>query len=183
MKVLLTVAGLAMLTTGCETVNTHDQSGGIDQPAFAKLWVLYEQCRTSSDLESLFLFETRLSRALPHRQPRPSGVPAVFARLVSEQPLRLAADPSALAADCTLRAARAAQSAGLTPLAQEAFESVLQRFRDSGYAFYREEARRGLAEIGRAAERKLVEVFVRHAPPPRQIGRAVEPISETEAYR
>lgn len=183
MKVLSVLIGLAMLTTGCETVHTHDQSGGIDQPAFEKLWDLYERCRTGSDLESVFVSAARLSRALPPRPHRPSGVPSPFARFVARQPLRLAADPSAMAADCTLRAARAAQSAGLTPLAQEAFESVLQRFHDSDYAYYREEARRGLAEIGRVAERKLVEVFVRHAPPPRQMGRAVEPISGTEAYR
>lgn len=111
-----------VLTTGCETVHTHDQSGGIDQPAFEKLWDLYERCRTGSDLESVFVSAARLSRALPPRPHRPSGVPSPFARFVARQPLRLAADPSAMAADCTLRAARAAQSAGLTPLAQEAFE-------------------------------------------------------------
>ncbi len=172
-----------MLTTGCETVHTSGQSDSPEQPAFAKLWVLYEQCRTSSDLESLFLLEARLSRALPHRQPRPSGVPPVFARFVTEQPLRLAADPGAMAADCTLRAARLALNAGLAPLAQESFESILQRFLGPDYAYYRDEARRGLAEIVRVAERKPAEVFVRRAPPPRPMSRPVEPISGTEAYR
>ncbi|GIW54684.1 MAG: hypothetical protein KatS3mg082_1088 [Nitrospiraceae bacterium] len=183
MKVVLILTGLAMLTAGCETLHTDDRSGEIDQTAFAKFWDLYERCRTGSDLESVLVSAARLSRALPPRPHRSSGVPSPFARFVARQPLRLAADPSAMAADCTLRAVRAALKAGLTPLAQESFESVLQRFHDSDYAYYRDEARRGLAEIGRAAERKPVEVFVRRATPPRHIGRAVEPISGTEAYR
>lgn len=67
--------------------------------------------------------------------------------LVSESPLRLAVDPHAMAADCSLRAGRAAQAKRQHHLAGAIFRLLKATFPGERYAYYIEQAALSLVEL------------------------------------
>jgi len=74
-------------------------------------------------------------------------LPDSIEQTLADPPSRVAVDPKAMAAACTLLAAQAAQNAGHSRFAGEMFSFVVANFADSRYAYYREQAQLGLDRI------------------------------------
>lgn len=141
----------SVIVTGCQAMSTHQQPHGMDQAAFASIWSLYEQCQAGQDPESLRTHAAQLARAVPVTEEWYAKLPMLFDRSASKQPLRVAADPKAMAASCTLRAARVVFEASHQSVAESLYRSVLVGYPETEYAYYTEQAQRGLRAIEETA--------------------------------
>jgi hypothetical protein len=115
------------------------------EPSFMELWHVYNGCRTADQLVRLVIDAGFLQH---HSSASPESLPRVFKpveALIQAQPVRLSADPRAMAADCTLRAAGTANAAGWHDLGIALYRSLLDRFSEPKYSYYRNRAEVGLA--------------------------------------
>ena len=142
---------LVGIMTGCDVAHFLEQKRGPAEEVFARLWSTYRLCRASRDLQTVLLYEERLAHVESIGvESSPSPQP-LLSRFMATQPVRTAADPRAMAADCTLWGARVAFEAGQVTTAIELFHSVLARYPGPGYAYYSDQAGRGLADLARVS--------------------------------
>jgi hypothetical protein len=123
-----------------ESVNRPDKA----QPEFMELWRLYTHCRTSDDALSVVRDAVELSQAA---ETAPTRLPALLKPMeqyVTPAPNRLAADPRAMAAACTLVAGDAAARMGWNDLAMALYRDLLTRASENEYSYYAAEARNRL---------------------------------------
>jgi len=66
---------------------------------------------------------------------------------VSPSPVRLAADPRAMTASCTLKTAETAAGNGWNDLAITLYQSVIKDYSGPAYVYYREQANTGLTHL------------------------------------
>jgi hypothetical protein len=66
----------------------------------------------------------------------------------SQTTTRLAVDPKAMSASCTLHAGNIAAMSGRSDIAREMFNTVLREHAQSIYAYYAQQARTRLIELG-----------------------------------
>jgi hypothetical protein len=138
---------LVGIMTGCEGPHLLERKRGPDEEVFARLWSTYRLCRASQDLQTVLLYEERLAHVESIGvESSPSPQP-LLSRFMATQPVRTVADPRAMAADCTLWGARVAFEAGQVTTAIELFHSVLARYPEPDYAYYSDQAGRGLADL------------------------------------
>lgn len=146
------VVFLAALITGCGAVGLagSDSTHPLDNGHFMDLWKTYSQCQTTNDLQTLQDESTQLSHAA-YSDRAASGfvlpLPEKIERLVVRPQTRLAVDLKAMALACTLRAGQIAQQVGRNDVAQEMYKSILASEGDATYAYYRAQAKAGLAEV------------------------------------
>jgi hypothetical protein len=137
------VVGIA----GCQTLTPASETSTQLHDNFAKTWRLYGACRASQSYLDMMLLGTQLLQTASPRSPWSDLVPPALSS-VAPQPVRLSVDPKALAADCTLWAARNAEAVGQPGVAQALFVTVLSHYVEPEYAFYVDRARQGLAGQG-----------------------------------
>lgn len=140
----------AALLSGCQAIQAFDDRRTPDEMTFVKMWNRYTHCRSHIDAPQMWQDAQHLNRTvrLMDRTSRAARLlPDSIEQTLADPPSRVAVDPKAMAAACTLLAAQAAQNAGHSRFAGEMFSFVVANFADSRYAYYREQAQLGLDRI------------------------------------
>ena len=150
MKSLVGLVGVLLVLGGCQTAQLAGKSTAHENTAFMRLWTTYSECQSSTDLDAMRAAARLLSLAATTP---PSGkdfvlpLPKPIERLVSKPPTRLAVDPKAMAAACTLHTGHAALEAGRNDVAADMFQSVIEGHPQAEYVYYVEQARLGFAQV------------------------------------
>lgn len=112
------------------------------------LWKTYVHCRDSRDLDEMLADSDWLRRQAFNFEPSVpvSLLPKAAWSALLKLPSRLAVDPDALAADCSLRAGLEAQARSKPVLAAAIFRMIAQTYPVDRYAYYVERARSNLDE-------------------------------------
>jgi len=141
-----------LILGGCQSaphVAKSDQNSG-----FMSQWATYQRCEGSSDVEVMradAALLTKLAQQPMVGMDTDIPLPQVIRRYVSEPANRLAVDPKAMAAHCTLQTGLAALSAGRHDVADEMFRLVM-KYPEPAYTYYVNRARAGLAVITATAK-------------------------------
>lgn len=135
--VLLTLPLLA----ACSLWADPSRSTAPEHQSVMSLWQLYRDCRGSRDVERALSAAKELRQSADLQITPASDLPAGLDGFVRKQPVRTTVDPKAMAASCTLQAARASMDAGRHEEAQQLLYAVMRNYPESDYAFYVERAR------------------------------------------
>jgi hypothetical protein len=135
-----------LLLVGCQTAPVP-VPGAVDQTDFHGQWGAYRACMVSMTLEAAGLAIRHLDRAPVRDVMPPDLLPGALRRVAEKPPVRLAADPKALAAACVVHAGHLALAEGERELAAEWFALVITRYPESDYASYVTRAMAGLSHI------------------------------------
>jgi hypothetical protein len=145
---------LVMILAGC-------QSGkpSVTNATFMGLWNTYDHCQSSGDLDTMRQDVTRLSEGSHHSAVKDDVIirpllKPIEAWITPPVP-RLAADPRAMAASCSLRTGEAALAYGRPDIATEMFTSVIQNYPQPQYAYYVGEARNRLGQLDQLTQVSL----------------------------
>lgn len=114
------------------------------------LWRIYNHCRSTRDPDEKQEDARRLDLALRSRVRQEAAsdrLPTLLQRVIEASPSRLAVDPKAMAAACTLDAGEATQAAGRNREAVELFRFIGAAYAEPKYAYYAARAKRNLARI------------------------------------
>jgi hypothetical protein len=128
------------------------------------MWRRHSHCRSRTDVNHLWLDAQKLNRTvrLMDQDARAARLlPDTIEETLTEPPPRLAMDPKAMAAACTFSVGQAAQNMGHSQFAAEMFSFVLSNFSQPRYAYYREQAQRGLDQIEGIVSDLVVMMFDR----------------------
>jgi hypothetical protein len=158
----LLLGGLVLFLGGCQS---FDKTGLLsfgsapalkaeatfDNVGFMDLWTTYSSCQSGVDLISMKKAVIRLTTAVDRQVAAQQAVPPLLApiqQFVSPQPTRLAVDPQAMAAACTLYTGQTAMTMGQPEVAAEMFYSVLLKHSHDDYRYYTKQAQIGLSQLG-----------------------------------
>jgi hypothetical protein len=133
------------LLFGCQSMPV--QLSSVDQTDFHGQWGAYRACTASMMLETAGLAIRHLDRSPVRDVMPPDLLPGALRRVAEKPPVRLAADPKALAAACFVHAGHLALAEGERELAAEWFALVITRYPESDYASYVTRAMAGLSRI------------------------------------
>ncbi|MDF0642399.1 MAG: hypothetical protein P0111_00090 [Nitrospira sp.] len=161
------MCGLAILLSGCHAAQALDVARVPNEPAFRDMWARYSDCRSSTGVLETWQDAEHLNRAvrLIDESRRATHIlPQVFEQALAPPPPRLAVDPRAMAAACTLSAGHVAHHAGQDWLAAKLFQFVLLNFEESRYSYYREQAFKGIVRLGNFASEQILRVPTRQIP-------------------
>src|SRR5688572_776059 len=103
---------LSLLLAGCQWFQPSDQGVTSRSASVMSMWELYRHCQSSGDVESVLSAAKQLQQSADTHVVPPPDVPKSLDRFVTKQPVRTTVDPKALAASCTLQAARTSLNAG-----------------------------------------------------------------------
>jgi outer membrane protein assembly factor BamD (BamD/ComL family) len=144
MKVSLLIA-LCLLMAGCQS---SGQASVSRSTSVMSMWDLYRHCQSSADVETVLTAAKQLQQqsAETHVEAAPE-VPKTLDRFVTKQPVRTTVDPKALAASCTLQAARTSLSAGRGQEAEQLLHAVVSSYPESEYTFYVAQAKVWIEEL------------------------------------
>jgi len=151
-QVCLLLSGLVCGIAGCQLAPpplkapaaNHSDFG--NRETFMELWQIYTHCQTSEDPEGLVVDAMRLDQAAETTPPKPLPMLEPIEEMVEPPPVRLAVDPNAMAAACSLRAARTAMDRGWYDLAITLYRSIIPTAPDAPSTYYVKRAQVGLAE-------------------------------------
>ena len=139
---------LPLAISGCDTSRQSSTPTLADNGRFMDTWGIYTHCSHSDDLEAMRVDAERLS--LAGHMPDSVGNP-IFPQSEEAASMgpsaRLAADPSAMAAACALRAGQVAQERGLRSFAREMYQMIVTNFPQPRYRYYVAQAREGLERL------------------------------------
>src|SRR5262245_52072772 len=139
-----------MILSGCQGIPILERVDGDQRFSVWPLWEQYRQCLTATDPADLLSTVERLERAMLAGSDPPAWI-ALLGEHVARQPLRTAVDPSALGAACTLRTASVMIEAQRLTEARSLYQRVLVRYEARELAYYREQAKDGLARLEAAS--------------------------------
>ncbi len=111
------------------------------------MWELYRHCQSSGDVESVLSAAKQLQQSADTHVVPPPDVPKSLDRFVTKQPVRTTVDPKALAASCTLQAARTSLNAGRDQEAEQLLHAVVSSYPESDYTFYVAQAKVWIEEL------------------------------------
>lgn len=134
---------IIFLLTACQLSGNLRQED-LDNTRFMDVWLTYTHCVTSFDLESTQQDSSRLRNMSQTETSPKSELPLAN----SQTTTRLAVDPKAMSASCTLHAGDIAAMSGRADIAREMFNAVLTEHAQSIYAYYTQQARTRLIELG-----------------------------------
>jgi hypothetical protein len=161
----------AVLLSGCQAIqvfdHTPDHTTMTSETAFVNLWKRYAHCRSSTDVDQIWQDAQQLNltvRLMAQAARTAQLLPDTIEQMLAEPPPRLAVDPKAMAAACTLWAGQAAQNAGDARFAAELFSLVLSNFAQPRYAYYRAQAHMGLDQIEGDADDRIMMASAHHTP-------------------
>jgi hypothetical protein len=137
----------SLLAAGCQGFQSSGQTSAPRSPSVMSMWDLYRHCQSSGDVESVLTAAKQLQQSADtHVGPAPE-VPKTLDRFVTKQPVRTTVDPKALAASCTLQAARTSLSAGRGQEAEQLLHAVVSSYPESEYTFYVAQAKVWIEEL------------------------------------
>lgn len=140
---------VGMVCAGCQLFDGSTQSSPMRSPSVMSMWELYRHCQSSGDVETVLSAAKQLQQSADtHVVPAPD-VPKSLDRFVTKQPVRTTVDPKALAASCTLQAARTSLSAGREQEAEQLLYAVVLSYPESDYTFYVAQAKVWIEELHR----------------------------------
>lgn len=143
---------MAMFINGCSMLDVLQKPIHEGRVSVMGLWHLYEHCVSTALVDEKVADAHRLTEAvgiLTERTRSISLLPLSIERMLSPQPNRLAVDPRAMAAACSLSAAQTLQSQGDDRVAADIFRSILLTYQEPEYAYYAVYARSRLAQMAR----------------------------------
>lgn len=146
---LSAVLSAGMLFAGCQLFDGSTKATTSPSTSVMSMWELYRHCQSSGDVETVLSAAKQLQQSADtHVVPAPD-VPKSLDRFVTRQPVRTTVDPKALAASCTLQAARTSLSAGREQEAEQLLYAVVLSYPESDYTFYVAQARVWIEELHR----------------------------------
>ena len=151
-QVFLLLASLVFGVAGCHLGPSHldaqaaDKSESGTKATFMELWQVYTHCQTSEYPEGLVTDAMLLNQAAETTPPKPFPMLEPIEEIVEPPPVRLAVDPTAMAAACSLRAAHTAMENGWYDLAITLYRSIIPTASDAQSTYYVKRAQVGLAE-------------------------------------
>lgn len=161
------LCAFAFLLSACHTMPSLDGTRVPSEAAFRDMWARYSDCRAGSGVIQTWQHAEQLNRAVRLMDDSARSahlLPPLFERVLTVSPPRLAVDPRAMAASCTLSAGQAARDAGLDWLAAKLFRFVLLNFDGPRYTYYRERASKGIVQLANSGDEQIQRVPTRQAP-------------------
>ncbi len=140
---------LGILLSGCHMLQPAGTVPVQHPPSVMSMWDLYRYCQTSSDVEAVLTAAKELRQSADTHVVPTADLPKSFDRFVARQPVRTTVDPKAMAASCTLQAARTSLSAGRGRVAEQLLHSVVVSYPETEYTFYVEQAKVWIQELRR----------------------------------
>lgn len=131
------------LLTACSVFGAPSRHNEPGHQSVMSLWELYRDCQKSRDVEAALSAAKELRQSTDLQEVPASDLPVGLDGFVWKQPVRTTVDPKAMAASCTLQAARASLDTGRHQEAQQLLHAVMRNYPESDYAFYVEQARSG----------------------------------------
>lgn len=140
---------LVALVSGCQTAPSSTSTGVLDNQTFMSIWNTYQRCVVGDNLDQLRADVKVLMNAPQSRRAGDFTVPLpdMIARHVSAQPTRVAADPRAMSAACSLHAAEVARQDGRDEVAVQLLNELLATHSSGDYAYYVQQAKASLERI------------------------------------
>ena len=138
---------LSVALAGCQAV-LPDGRVPTSEDRFQNAWSLYACCLKSSDPIETETAAGRLRRVVQVIDDARPKVPGLIERFIDQPPSRLAADPKAMWAACTLHAARTAVTQGHEPAAIGLLHAVLAASSEAESSYYVAQARAQLSLLG-----------------------------------
>ena len=117
---------------------------------FMTMWDEYQHCLSRDNLDEVMSDVDHLAVWAAQPLPPPSPILRPMHPWVYPLPIRTAADPQAMLADCTLRAAHLAKERRLFALAEDLYKRVSEELPQDRYAYSVSEARAGLDDLRQA---------------------------------
>ncbi len=139
-----------LLIVGCQSFQpTNPGELALHDDGFIGLWDTYNDCLNGSNTQSM---QENL-QAL-HSAPKPLSlddspisVPDFIKKLASTRNSRLAVDPRAMAASCSIRVAEVAQQSGDWETSILVFQDTVKNFPEPQYAFYVSKATQAIEQF------------------------------------
>ncbi len=149
MKKLIVLLGLVAVVSGCQSV-PKGTTTALDNESFMGLWGRYSRCQAGTDLATMQV-EVQHLQTIAATDTEKSRfnltLPKQVRRYVSEPPTRLAVDPKAMAAACTLYTGQIAAEMGKADIASSMFQAILKHQGQPAYEYYVAQALTGLAQL------------------------------------
>lgn len=148
-RLILSVT-ILLLSNACQSSVTDPAHRAMPPTSFMIMWDEYQHCLTHQDLIGVMVDVDRLSRWAGQSPPSPPPLLRPVQPWVKPLPVRTAADPQAMLADCTLRAATLAKEQRLFAVAEDLYKRVSEQLPQDRYAYYVGEAKAGLEDLRQA---------------------------------
>ena len=147
---LLLVVVCLVLLVGCQGFQASTRGElNLQEGDFVGLWDAYNFCMVSQDLP-----EIRTNLSILQAAPKPISlnespipVPKFIRELTSLRSSRLAVDPRAMAASCSIHLAKVAQFSSDWDSAYRVLETMATNFPEPQYAYYVSKANKTLEEL------------------------------------
>jgi uncharacterized protein YceK len=140
---------LSVLLSGCQLIQPADHASAPRPTSVMSMWELYRHCQASGDVETVLSAAKQLQQSADTHAVPTLDLPMTLDRFVTKQPVRTTVDPKALAASCTLQAARTSLSAGREQEAEQLLHAVVVSYPESDYTFYVAQAKVWIEELRR----------------------------------
>lgn len=155
-KNLIRLFALGLITlsfVGCQSLQVKDPGEqAIPNHAFISLWDTYNHCLTGSNTQ-----EMQRNLQILHSAPKPISlddspipIPKFIKKLSSTRNSRLAVDPRAMAASCSIQLAKVARQSADWDTSLRTWQSILDNYPEPQYAFYVSEATQAIQQFSSA---------------------------------
>jgi outer membrane protein assembly factor BamD (BamD/ComL family) len=135
------------LLTACSLFSTQNHPSESQDQTVMSLWELYRDCRQSGNVETALSAARQLRQSADMQVVPASDLPGGLDGFVMKQPVRTTVDPKAMAASCTLQAAKVSLDAGRQEEAQQLLHAVVRNYPESEYAFYVQRAKDWMRDL------------------------------------
>jgi hypothetical protein len=147
---LLALCVITLSFVGCQSLQVKDPGElAIENHAFIGLWDTYNHCLTGSNTQ-----EMQRNLQILHSAPKPISlddspipVPKFLKKLSSTRNSRLAVDPRAMAASCSIHLAEVAHQSADWDTSLRTWQSILDNYPEPQYAFYVSEATQAIEQF------------------------------------
>jgi hypothetical protein len=136
---LIALCLITLNFVGCQSLEVKNPGElAIDNHAFISLWDTYNHCLTGSNTQ-----EMQRNIEILHSAPKPISlddspipVPNFLKKLSSTRNSRLAVDPRAMAASCSIHLGEIAYQSADWNMALRTFQTIVENYPEPQYAFY-----------------------------------------------
>ena len=152
-RTLFHLTGICLLflgLLGCQGFQpTSPGEYALKKEGFSGLWDAYTECRSETNTQAMER-NLKILQAAPKPislDDSPIPVPTFIKDLSSTRNSRLAVDPRAMAASCSIHLAKIAHQSADWNTSIRTWQTIIDQYPEPQYAFYVSEASRALAEI------------------------------------
>jgi hypothetical protein len=147
---ILLSTSLIVLSPACQSGSANTAKSPATPASFMTMWEVYEQCQSRDDLTEILSDVQALSVWAEQTQQPGTRTLSTMRSWIKPLPVRTAADPKAMVAECELHGAHLAEDLGLFPIAETFYKSVIERLPQDRYVYYVGEARARLKSLHQA---------------------------------